>query len=356
MTAKTRYFVVVSLLVLVVGLGTGLVAYYVGFPAGAFSRRGGPDELQFVPADATVIAYADVHHIMTSELRQRLHQGLPMTQDGKQELENQTGINIETDIDHVVACLHPDPASTNTPGTGLVLAKGRFDEVKIEALMRDHGAQVQDYHSKRLITAEFNGDHPHGQNGLAVAFLEPGLVALGGTQIVRDAIDLHEKSAPPPVGSPTPGVPPPQGSASPGAPATSNTELMDLVRSLDGGNAWAVGRFDALRSRANLPQDFANRLPPITWFSVSGHIDGGIRGVIRAETRDDESAKNLRDVVQGFLALGKLQAGSRPDFQAVMQSLQLGGVGKTVELSFDIPAALFNAIGNMKGHPPTKPL
>ena len=31
MTVKTRYFVVVSLLVLVVGLGTGLVAYYAGF-------------------------------------------------------------------------------------------------------------------------------------------------------------------------------------------------------------------------------------------------------------------------------------------------------------------------------------
>ena len=42
------------------------------------------------------------------------------------------------------------------------------------------------------------------------------------------------------------------------APSTSSTaartsptndELMDLVRSLDGGNAWAVGRFDALRGR-----------------------------------------------------------------------------------------------------------
>ena len=46
MTAKTRYFVIISLLVVGVGLGTGLVAYYVGFPAGAFTRAGGPSELQ----------------------------------------------------------------------------------------------------------------------------------------------------------------------------------------------------------------------------------------------------------------------------------------------------------------------
>ena len=68
MTAKTRYFVIVSLLVLGVGLGTGLVAYYVGFPAGAFARAGGPDELQLVPRDATLIAYADVRDIMETQM------------------------------------------------------------------------------------------------------------------------------------------------------------------------------------------------------------------------------------------------------------------------------------------------
>ena len=39
-TTKTRYFVIVSLLVLTIGLGTGLVAYYGGFPIGA--TQGGP--------------------------------------------------------------------------------------------------------------------------------------------------------------------------------------------------------------------------------------------------------------------------------------------------------------------------
>jgi hypothetical protein len=39
MTVRTRYFVIVSLLVIVVGLGTGLVAYYVGFPTSAFFSK-----------------------------------------------------------------------------------------------------------------------------------------------------------------------------------------------------------------------------------------------------------------------------------------------------------------------------
>src|SRR5580765_5747525 len=111
MTTKTRYFVIISLLVVGVGLGTGLVAYYVGFPAGAFTRAGGPSELQLVPRDAAVIAYADVRDVMTSELRQKLHGVLPVPaggSDGQREFEEKTGINIETDIDHVVASVYPD--------------------------------------------------------------------------------------------------------------------------------------------------------------------------------------------------------------------------------------------------------
>src|SRR4029434_10781359 len=142
MTTKTRYFVIASLLVLGVGLGTGLVAYYVGFPAGAAQRAGGPEELQYIPHDATVIAFANVQDVMNSELRQKLLQALPM-HDGQKEFENQTGINIETDIDRIVASLNPDPSNNNVPGQGLVLARGRFDEVKIEALMREHGAETQ---------------------------------------------------------------------------------------------------------------------------------------------------------------------------------------------------------------------
>ena len=61
MTTRTRNFVIVSLAVLGIGLGTGLVAYYVGFPAGALGRQGGPDELAYVPRDASAIAFANVH-------------------------------------------------------------------------------------------------------------------------------------------------------------------------------------------------------------------------------------------------------------------------------------------------------
>ena len=334
MTTKTRYFVIASLLVLGVGLGTGLVAYYVGFPAGAAQRAGGPEELQYIPHDATVIAFANVQDVMNSELRQKLLQALPM-HDGQKEFENQTGINIETDIDRIVASLNPDPSNSNVPGQGLVLARGRFDEVKIEALMREHGAQIEQYKTKRMIVVMHGreastGDARYPSQSFAVSFVEPGFVALGNSSLVRSAIDLHQGGNNPQAGL---------------SSVTGNDELMTLVRSLDSGNVWAVGRFDALTSRAHLPENVASRLPAITLFAVSGHINGGLRATVRAEARDDEAANNLRDVVRGFMGLAKMQAGSNPSAQLMMQSLELGGTGKTVALSFSVPAEVFDAVG-----------
>src|SRR5688500_4385176 len=172
----------------------------------------------------------------------------------------------------------------------MVLAPGRFDEARIEGLMREHVARVEEYKTKRLILS----DEMHGRSGqFAAAFVEPGLVALGSSTVVRMSIDLHQAGNNPQAGIES---------------VTGNEELMNLVRSLETGNASAVGRCDALTSRARLPENVASQIPAITWFSVSTHVNGGIRGVLRADTRDDEAANNLRDVIRGFLALGKLQA------------------------------------------------
>ena len=168
--------------------------------------------------------------------------------------------------------------------------------------MRDHGATVGDYGGVRLITGAASSAHP---GGLSLGFIEPGLVGVGSTALVRTAIDLKHG----------------------GRGVTTNDDIMKRVRSLDVGDAWVVGRFEALASQANLPRGLAAQLLPITWFAASAHLNGGLRGALRAETRDEASASTLRDLVRGFLAFAKLQAGSRPELQTLVQSVDLGGTG-----------------------------
>lgn len=321
MTIRTRYFVLASLLTLAVGLGAGLVAYSVGFKTSAFSRMVGPDELQLVPSNAGLVAFADVHDIMTSDVRQHLRAALQPHPDGQRDFQNQTGINVETDIDSVIVGVVPGPdGSAMHSGSMIVLARGRFDQVKIEQLMRDHGAQVETYKGTRLVSAE----NPGGNGGISVGFLEPGLVAVGSAALVRGAVDLKS-----------------------GGPSIStNDQMMALIRDLDSGDAWAVGKFDALTSTTsvNLPALGDQQIPSISFFSATAHIDSGIRGTIRAETRDEAAANTLRDLARGALAVAKLQTSGRPDISSALQSLQLGGTGNTVSLSFDLPASVLDGV------------
>ena len=52
-------------------------------------------------------------------------------------------------------------------------------------------------------------------------------------------------------------------------------------------------------------------------------------------------------MVRGFLALAKMQAGSKPEMKVMIESLQLSGEGKNVAISFTVPSELFDMLEAM---------
>jgi hypothetical protein len=106
MSKKTRYFVMAAVAFLAVGLTTGLVASYMGLSVPVFSRAAGPDELQYVPSNAALVAFANVREVMNSDFRQRFREIEPDSKE-RDEFEQKTGINIDTDVDTVIAAVMP---------------------------------------------------------------------------------------------------------------------------------------------------------------------------------------------------------------------------------------------------------
>ena len=313
MTRSTRYFFAGSAAVLAAGLCTGLVAYYGG-GFQALSASTGPIELRYVPPDAAVIAYADVGAIMNSELRLRIKEAMPMHQQGQEEFYKETGIDIERDIQYVVAAV--------TPGTqsALLVARGNFNFTDLENLAVRHGGVVEKYREKQLISK--TNESGEGRGG-TLAFLEPGLIAIGDTDTVKRSIDAQLTAA----------------------SIIGNDEMMTFVRDIEAGNnAWAVGRFDVLTAHAKLPEQIAKQIPPVKWFAAAGHINGGVSGMVRVEANDDEAAELFRRQVNGALAFGEMVGRSDPRASLVLKSLQMSGSGKTVQLSFTVPGELLQMV------------
>jgi hypothetical protein len=319
MTKKTRYFLAGAAAVIVVGLCTGLVAYYGGGLPSLSAAPTGPAELSYVPADAAVVAYANVRDVMTSHFRERFREAVPEQNEGRDEFLRETGIDVERDIDHVVACMIP----TDGQEGGLVVARGRFNETQLETLAREHGAAVEEYRGKRLLV----GSTSHGDRQPTLAFMETGVVAIGDVTSIKRSIDAQMS----------------------GQSVMGNDELMQLVAGVEtGSNAWAVGRVDVLAKEAKLPDEVSAQIPALKWFAATGRINGGLTGTLRAEASDEVAAENLRDVVRGLFALAKMQAGSDPRVAALVQTLQLSGTGTTVQLSFTVPTEVIDLLGQAR--------
>ena len=325
MSQRTRYFLIGSAAVMVLVLGTGLVAYYNGgLPMGR--DRNADGNLAYLPANASAVGYADVRSIMSSEFRQKLRQILP-TGEEKEKIQAELGVDLEKDID-TVAAAYLGPGNSPFDGA-VVVIRGRFNEAAIEAKAVQHGAVVGEYNGKRILTMsdERTADgHRDGHPSGGVAFLEPGVIALGEASALKQAIDAGAS----------------------GNDVRKNTELMAVVDDLRGtGNAWFVGKFDAFTGHDTIPQAVREYIPPVSLFAVSAHVNGGLRGAIRADAKDDKSAEQLRDVVRGALAAGRLMAGKNPQMDAMMNSLQITGSGKTVGLTFSLPAEFLEVLNGI---------
>lgn len=340
MTKRTRIFLTVAGSILVLGLGTGVLASYMGLQNIVTLGTVGPDELAYIPQDTRILAYANVREVMDSELRARimaLRPGGPDGPDGDDTLLEATGLNIERDVDSLlVSMVGGEGVGGGGSALPILVVRGRFNNGLIEAAILQHtgagNSRVDTHQGSRLVV----GAGPDGSE-FAVAFAEPGLLVLGSHDGVKRALDAKAS----------------------GTNVADNAEVMNLVRDSDDGNAWAVMRFDELTGRANLPPEITNHLPAITWFSAKGHINGGLRATLRAETRDDAAAQNLREVIRGFMALARLQGGQQAEFAALLNSLELGGTGKTVSIGFAVDSAIIDALGALRPpagfRPPTPP-
>jgi hypothetical protein len=327
MTKRTRYFVMGSVGFMALALTAGLAAYYGGVPG--FAEQAGPDELNYVAADATVVAYANVKDLMASELRQQIKALEPADQEqGQAELRNTLGIDIEKDVDYVVACMLASPTTTGTPAkNGYVVARGTFDRSRIEAFIREKGGIERQYKGRTMFVHPAGDTHVSSDGTaeeMGVTFIDNNVVALGTATALQKVIDVQAGAAP---------------------TVRTNGPVMKMIEGVASGNAWVVGRFDVLSKQANLPAEVQGQMPQLTWFSATGHVNGGVAGTITVEARDEESAKNLRSVVGGFIGLAKMQAASKPELGALVQSITLNpDSGSTVSVSFTVPSAAIEAL------------
>jgi hypothetical protein len=271
-----------------------------------------------VPANAEVVAFANVQQVMNSELRRELVPGVDSDASKGGRMLNEFGIDLEKQVNRVVAYVEPsaapNPQEQRPPHipNALVLVQGTFDQAQVEKVISNHAGAMEDYNGRKLFV------HREDGHEFAVGLAGADLIAIGQADLVRRAMDRARDGS------------------SGGQNITSNAEMMNLIRDTAGSTAWVVGQFDAVRRRMRLPNEISGQVPPLRMLSVKANVNGGVKATIRAEAGDAAAADQLRDVVRGFISLARIQASGKPDFENTLKTVELSGTDKTVQMSFAV--------------------
>lgn len=263
-------------------------------------------DLSYMPRDVALVTSVDLIRVHAAGVDDAMAPMRQRSLAAVSELARVAGIQLEAD--RIVVGLS---ASTGVSDrrTQVVIARGRFDA---EAVARDsqaHGGVSGTYRESRVMAFGAADD------GWLVAVPDDTVLVFGDASAVRAALDAGAHGE---------------------GRWVETVGVGAFVTTVASAPAWVVARSETVPGAAPVPQAVLEQLPPLDWIAAAVETEPGVRGVLSAETRDDEGAARLRDVLNGLLALARVQGAQRPEWRVVLGSLQSNVRGNVVSVSVDL--------------------
>ncbi len=319
---RSRLAVLVSSIVVVLGVVAGLGALWLNQARAAVGPL--PGEALILPADARFVMGFDVKRFTASPFYARFASERGMQPEALRELEEKTGLNPTRDIDQIVVVGAP---GVEKGSPGLAMALGRFDLYKIGRTLETEG-KVSGHNVDGVSVYVFKEEDARS---VALAFLNESALLFGPRSQVEAAVSSRTRGE---------------------APLKKNAVLMGLVEKLRPGSTfWMVGDQSLLAGMpTSVPAPGAAAdgatvaLPALKSLTVTGDLDPQLSLAVTGEATDELAAKNLADVVRGFVALMSLQAQQKPELQRLASAVTVATEQNRVLVSARVPYELLDAL------------
>lgn len=319
---RSRIAVLVATVVVAVGVVAGLGALWLDPARAAVGPM--PGEALVLPADARFVMGFDVKRFTASPFYARYASQRGMRPEALRELEEKTGLDPARDVDQIVV-VGTKGSAQGAPG--LALALGRFDLYRIGRALETEG-KVDGRSVAGVSVYVFKEED---ERSVALAFLDETALLFGPRHEVEAAV--HSRT---------------QGEA----PFRKNALLLGLVEKVRPGSTfWMVGDQSLLAGMpASIPAPGGSgdgatiTLPALQALTVTGDLDPQVSLSVVGEARDEAAARNLADVVRGFVALMSLQAQQKPELSQLASAFTVATESNRVLLSARIPYELLDAL------------
>lgn len=320
---RSRIVLIAAMTVVAVGVVAGLGALWMDPARAAVGPLAG--EALILPKDSRFVMGFDVKRFAASPFYAKFASQRSMRPEALAELEEKTGLNPARDIDQIVIA-----GSGGKQGTpGLAVAFGRFDLYKLGRAIETGGKATSASHEGVSVYSFADGE----RSAVALAFLDESTLLFGPKPQVLEAISARTRGE---------------------APLQSNAALMARVEQVRPGSTfWMVGDQSLLADLpTTIPAPGASAdgsassitLPALVGLTVTGDLDPQVALQVTGEARDALAARNLADVVRGFVALASLQAQQKPELQQLASAISVATEENRVLVSTRIPYEVIEAL------------
>ena len=272
-----------------------------------------PTTLKFLPPETQGLAVIDVAGLV----------GTPLVQDA---LKKRPSLNFPGDLQEFITKTGIDPAKDISTVTGarigtrdgFYVVQGRIDKFKVQQFLID----------KRMQPDAYLGQTIYYDKDSAIAVLD-NLVLFGQVDAVKKALDQMQIPGSSPLRS----------------------DLLAALETIDAGNqVWAVGDVsisDLPATGLRGPAPVLDMLKTLQHGTYQMRVDTGVHIRATGTFADAESAKNIRDLATGALAVAKLQlAQGQPDMVLALNGIEVNNSGTTLTLKIDEPGDVLKKVSH----------
>ncbi|HEU0106068.1 MAG TPA: hypothetical protein VFT38_07845 [Vicinamibacteria bacterium] len=325
---RSRLVVTGAAVVVSVGAMVALGALYLD-PARAAVGPLPPQALS-LPAGTRYVMGLDVKRFVASPLYTKYAAARAANRpQAFEELERKTGLNPERDLDQVYVA-GSQAGVPGRSGDALVVVVGRFDRTNVAHAIETEKKGVTSKNVQGTIVYLFSEDRTGRASG-ATAFLDDNTLVMGTQASVEQTVIARAKGE---------------------APLRSNPALLALLEGVRPGSTfWMVGDQTLL---SNMPKAIPGpggpgtsqsiELPALKSLTVTGDLDPQVSLDITGEAADEPAAKNLADVVRGFVALATLQANQKPELKQLASAISVTTEASRVHVAARVPYEVIDSL------------
>lgn len=271
-----------------------------------------PLQIRELPADSQWLLFVDVDAMQSSEVIQKLYQGcieeFPQASEMFEKIRSEFGIDLRKDL-HSMTYF----GTKYAPHSGVLIVRTEVDKEVLLGKAR----KAPDHNTVKYRDYEIHTWTDHkgrmGAHEAAGVFYKPEvLVFAGSLDDLKNALDVLD-----------------------GKKKSLADEKSPLADKVPEGAMFLARAVDIKTDELPGKQPILDVIQQLSY--VEGQHDGKWFGRLMLQTKSNEAAEQVKDVLQGFLSMVGLYFSEQPKLGNLLKEVDLKASGKKVQATFEAP-------------------